>query len=319
MVLDVKSTEQKKIVTIVSPFYNEEDGVHRFCQEVRSVIDQLKQYNFNVICVNDGSADKTLALLIEQTKKDKRFFAISLSRNFGHQAALYAGITSALPDSDVVITLDSDLQHPPNLIPSLLEKWEDGFEIVSTVRQCTDGIGFFKRLSSKAFYKVISALSDTSIPDGCGDFCLYDKKVADVIRSFEERAIFLRGIASWVGFKRYFIPFNAPTRAIGQTKYTLKKMVQLAFDGYFSFSINPIRICLKLGIVFCITSFVYLLYALFIFSKDGTVRGWMSLLAVIVLFGGMNLFTMGLIGEYIGRTFEETKRRPRFIISYKSF
>ena len=302
------------LITIVSPFYNEAAGSLDFCQRILAVLDSLAGYDSELICVDDGSRDDTLAVLNKIAAADVRVKVLGLSRNFGQQSALIAGLEAVHRDSAAVIMMDSDLQHPPEMIPALIEEWKKGFEVVSPVRTSQSGSGAFKRLASVWYYRILSKIADIPITPGTPDFCLLDAKALNAVLSFEEQSPYLRGIIAWIGFKRAFVPFAAPERLKGTTQYSLAKMMRLASDGIFAFSVSPMRVSLKAGCFVSSMAAIYLIYALGVYASNGAVRGWTSLLAAIVFFGGVNLVSVGLVGEYLGRTFQEVKKRPRYIL-----
>ena len=238
---------------------------------------------------------------------------LSFSRNFGHQIAVKAGMDKAL--GDAVISMDCDLQHPPNLIPTLVQHWEAGNEVVATIRQDTKSISTQKQQSSHLFYKFLNLLSDIEIKDGTADFRLLDKKVIAVIRTMNENEPFLRGIIPWVGFQQIYIPYVAQERFSGQTKYTMKKMINLALAGITAFSVKPLYIAVFLGFIFSALSLLYIPYVCYAFISRTEISGWASLIMTIVFFGGLNLIILGIIGIYIGKIFKQTKERPSYIIS----
>ena len=309
----------KKTIAIVSPFYNEQRCVQAFFDAIVHVVDssQLAEFTFHLICVDDGSTDDTLALLrscTQNTNQKVKVTIVSLARNFGHQIALSAGIDQAC-GCDAAILMDSDLQHPPELIPELLRLWREGYDIVQTVRQDTENVSLPKKLSSNLFYAVFNVLSDVPIMRGAADFCLLDKKVIDVIHQMPERHRFLRGLTAWCGFKRVIVPYVAKARKAGQSKYTVRKMFALALDAVFSFSSRPAKLATWLGFVLVILGLMYGIYIV-----GGTllglpfVRGWPSILCTSLLLNGVTLVVLGIQGQYLARIFEEVKRRPLYTI-----
>ena len=261
--------------------------------------------------VDDGSTDGTLDLLNELAEIDERLKIYSFSRNFGHQAALYAGLNEAR--GDAVIFMDSDLQHPPELIPQLITHWNSGYDIVSTIRVDTEDASFLKKVSSHLFYKFFNALSPVNIPEGAADFGLFSCRVCASLRQMPETHRFLRGMTSWLGYKRVFIRYNAPARYAGVSKFSARKMIGMAGDAVFSFSSMPLRIATRLGFLCLAVSVLYLTYSLLVYLLGSPVPGWTSLLAVGLLMGGSNMFFLGLLGEYVSRIYEETKRRPLYL------
>lgn len=298
------------LISIVVPCCNEEDNVSRLLSEVNET---LKNENFEVIFVNDGSSDGTLESLKSLAAVDKRVKYLSFSRNFGHQAALRAGLKHA--KGDAVISMDADLQHPPKLLPKLIEKWHDGYEVVYTIRKDTAETSIGKRVTSAWFYKVINFLSGLKIEEGAADFRLLDRKVVDVINEQTESDIFLRGYISWIGFKQVGIPYEPAKRFSGKSKYNLKKMVSFAGTGVTQFSIKPLRLAHILAAGAFAMSLIYVVYAAISAVSGNTIPGWLSLVILFVFMQGVQFLLLGLIGEYLGRTFMQTKNRPEYIVS----
>ncbi len=263
--------------------------------------------------MDDGSEDATLHKLNAIAAADDRVTILSLSRNFGHQAALTAGIDHAC--GDAVVLMDSDLQHPPELIPEMVSLWQQGNDIVSAIRERTLGASAFKNATMRLFYAIFNASSETRIVPGAADFCLLSARVCEVLRSMPERHRFLRGMVSWVGFRRAFVRYTAPERDAGISKFTFGRMLRLATDAVFSFSATPLRLATRMGVVIVLLAAAYLLYILFrYFAYRDTVVGWGSLVSVILILGGVQLLFIGLIGEYLARVFEEVKGRPLYLL-----
>ena len=295
--------------------YNEESVANECYKKISKVFNNLKKkYDYEMVIINDGSDDKTIEILEEIAKKDKRVKVISFSRNFGHQAAVTAGIKETT--GDAVVIIDADLQDPPEEIPGMIEKWEEGYEVIYGKRKKRNGESAFKLLSAKAFYSMINKLSDIEIPKDTGDFRLVDKKVIDVVNSLPEHNKFLRGLFSWVGFKQTPYEYERKERFAGKTKYPLKKMLKLASDGIISFSIKPLKLVGTLGIISVIISFGILIYSIlsFIFKWNNLTPGWTSIMITITFFGGVILLSLWMIGEYIARIYDEAKDRPQYII-----
>lgn len=304
---------ERRLISVVSPCFNEADVIHLFYEEVRRVLDGLPEYDFEIVLVDDGSTDRTLEALNRIAEGDRRVRVASFSRNFGHQIALTAGLDFAT--GDAVIMMDSDLQHPPSLIPELIRRWREGYDIVSAVREDTEGVSIFKKASSRTFYWLINALSAVHIPEGAADFGLVSRRVARELRGMRERHRFLRGMISWSGFSRVLVPYRASARAAGESKYTLLKMVGLALDAIVSFSTAPIRLATRVGFVITALGFVYLAWNLIkAFATRQMAPGWASLIAVTMMMGGSQLIFIGLIGQYLARVFEELKGRPMYIL-----
>ena len=307
-----------KKVSVVIPMYYEEQVAETCYKKVKEVLENLREeYEYEIIFINDGSKDKTFAILENIAKENERVKIISFSRNFGHQAAVTAGLKYVTGDAIVII--DADLQDPPELIPDMLKYWEQGYEVIYGKRKKRDGESAFKLLTAKVFYNTLNALSDVDIPKDTGDFRLVDRKVIDVINSLPEHNKFLRGLFSWVGFNQYAYEYERKERFAGKTKYPLKKMLKLASDGIISFSTKPLKIVGGLGILSIVISILILIYSLlsFIFKWNNITPGWTSSMVVMTFLGGMILVSLWMIGEYIARIYDECKGRPQYIISKK--
>lgn len=297
---------------MVIPAFNEADNLVPLFDELRRVTDALP-YSFEFIIVDDGSTDDTLPKIERLASKDSRVRGLSLSRNFGHQAALTAGLDVAR--GDAVITMDGDLQHPPRFIPELLLRWKDGFGVVQTVREGTVGEPFLKRLTSKIFYGILNAFSETPVHPSAADFRLLDRSVVTSLQSMTERDRFLRGLISWVGFSSTTFPYRADARRAGTTKYSPGRMWKLAVDGLTSFSAAPLHAVGYLGIIVSILSFLYGAYSLYAyFFTNLTIPGWTSLLVAVLFLGGVQLISIGILGEYLLRVYNESKGRPLYIV-----
>ena len=307
-----------KKISLVIPMYYEEEVANECYNKVSNVLKGLEEkYDYEIIFVNDGSKDKTLEILEKIAKEDEKAKIISFSRNFGHQAAVTAGLKEVTGDAIVII--DADLQDPPVLIPEMLELWEQGNEVIYGKRKTRKGESAFKLLTAKMFYKTLNALSDVEIPKDTGDFRLVDRKVVDVINSLPEHNKFLRGLFSWVGFKQKAYEYERQERFAGKTKYPLKKMLKLASDGIISFSSKPIKLVGALGILSIFISIIILIYALisYIFQLNNLSAGWTSIMVAITFFAGVQLLSLWVISEYIGRIYDEAKGRPQYIIDKK--
>ncbi len=271
------------------------------------------KFFFEAIFVDDGSTDNTLDVLRTLSTKYPELRYVSLSRNFGHQQALKAGLDKA--SGDCVIMMDADLQHPPSLLGELIEKWRLGFDIVYTVRQANLQLPLFKRLSSRVFYRVINYLTEHPIEEGAADFRLIDRRVASIISSLNDPFLFLRGLIPWLGFKQCSIAYYSNSRFSGATKYSLIRMARLALHGVTSFSIRPLRIATVFGVVISLVAFAYLLYALLsFFVFHISLPGWSSIVSSILLLGGIQLIMLGIIGEYLGMLYVQSKQRPTYIV-----
>lgn len=305
-----------KKIDIVVPCYNESENIRPLYEAIKEVFaKELPDYDFNLLSVNDGSHDSSLLVLQQLAKEDNRVKYLSFSRNFGHQLAVKAGLDHAF--APAVISMDADLQHPPALIPTLIRKWEEGAQVVATLRTYPEEISKKKRKSSQQFYKLLNLLSDIEIKEGSADFRLLDQAVVEVIRHMRENEPFLRGMVPWVGFTQVYVPYTAQARYAGETKYTIKKMFQLALSGVTSFSVKPLYFAVFLGFFFSLLSVLYVPYVIYSFLNGSEISGWASLIMTIVFFGGLQLIILGIIGVYIGKIFTQTKERPAYIIQEK--
>ncbi len=310
-----KMRMEKKKISVVIPMYYEEEVAQECYTRVKSVLENIANYDYEIIFVNDGSKDKTLEILEEIAKDNTNVKVISFSRNFGHQCAVTAGIRYIT--GDAVVIIDADLQDPPELIPDMLKLWEQGNEVIYGKRKTREGESKFKLLTAKMFYNTLNALSDVDIPKDTGDFRLVDRKVIEVINSLPEHNKFLRGLFSWVGFKQKAFEYERKERFAGKTKYPFKKMIKLASDGIMSFSTKPLKIVGGLGILSIVISVSILLYSLlsYLFKWHNLTSGWTSLMVTMTFLGGMILVSLWMIGEYIARIYEESKGRPQYIIN----
>ena len=306
-----------KKISVVIPMYFEEEVAKECYTRTKKVLIGLEKYEHEIIFVNDGSKDKTLEILEKIAKKDKNVKIISFSRNFGHQAAVTAGLKYTT--GDAVAIMDADMQDPPEVIAEMVKLWENGNEVIYAKRKERKGETKFKLFTAKMFYKVLNGLSDVEIPKDTGDFRLADKKVIEVINSLPEHNKFLRGLFSWVGFKQTPLEYERKERFAGKTKYPLKKMLKLASDGITSFSTKPLKMLGVLGFLSVVVSILILIYALvsYAFNLNQLTPGWTSLMVTITFLGGMQLLSIWLISEYIGKIYDETKGRPEYIIDKK--
>jgi len=304
-----------KTLCIIVPCYNEENNLTYLNKKLQEIFKNqlLKNYNFRILFINDGSSDNTLVEIKELRDKFSNIDFISFSRNFGHQNAIKAGIDHA--ETDVVITMDADLQHPPDLIPELIKYWEKGFDIVNTKRCDNENQSIFKKLTSQSFYTVLNFFSYVKIESGTADFRLIDKKVLQQLRKLNEQNLFIRGAIPWIGFKQYTLNYFPDERKYGKTKYTVKKMISFAITGITSFSVKPLRISIIFGLVLSVVAIVYMIYALYIgLFTDKAIEGWTSVIVSVLFIGGLQLLMLGIIGEYLGKLFIENKKRPNYII-----
>ena len=300
-----------KLVSIIIPAFNEAENIPVICSEIISIFKGLT-YNYEIILVADGCTDNTLDVINELVTSNKHILYIEFSRNFGHQLALKAGLDHT--SGDCAISLDCDMQHPPELIPSLLTKWEEGYEVVYTIRKEDKNLPLLKRITSKLFYKTLNSLSNVELETGSADFRLIDKKVVIVIRNFLETEPFLRGLFKWIGFRQYAIEYEPTPRFSGKSKYNVKKMVGFALQGVTSFSVKPLYGAIYLGFTFSLLSIIYIPYVLYAIYTGKEVSGWASTIMTIVFFGGLQLIILGIIGIYIGKMFIQSKHRPNYII-----
>ena len=308
-----------KKVSIVIPAYNEEGNIAVIHSSIQKVFTSLPDYCFEIIFVNDGSRDDTQQKLEKLSEEFLNIKFIEFSRNFGHQPAVKAGMDFA--DGNAVISMDGDLQHPPEVIPTLIKKWEEGYDVVLTNRTYPKEISYFKKKTSELFYQFLSRISDIDLTKGGGsDFRLLDAKVVESFRNFNEDDLFLRGLTSWMGFRQTTVDFVAAERNAGESSYNLKKMMKFAFSGITAFSVKPLYIAAYLGFILSLFSVVaYLVYVLQSFIFRTEISGWASLIMTVVFFGGLQLIMLGIIGIYLGKIFKQVKERPHYIIRSKNF
>lgn len=306
-----------KKISVVVPMYNEEEVANVCYERLTKVLGEIKDYDYEIIFVNDGSKDKTLEILKGITKNDSKTQFVSFSRNFGHQAAVIAGLKQVSGEATVII--DADMQDPPEVIPDMIKKWEEGNDVVYAVRKARKGESKFKLLSAKAFYRVLNKLSDVDIPVDTGDFRLIDKKVVDTLNSMPEHNKFMRGLVSWVGFRQTPYEYERQERVAGKTKYPLKKMMKLALDGIMSFSTKPLKIIGMIGIFAIVISFALLVYTIvsYAFNLNHLTPGWASIMVTITFLSGMQFLAIWIMSEYIARIYDEARHRPEYIIEEK--
>jgi polyisoprenyl-phosphate glycosyltransferase len=307
----------KKLITYIFPVYNNASSLPVLLETITRTMATVKQqYDCELIFVNDGSRDNSAEVLRELAEQDRRIRAFFLSRNFGHQAAVTAGLAQAT--GDAVIIMDADMQDPPRVCLDLIKKWEEGYEVVYAQRRSRKD-GFLKKLTSDMFYRVLSSMSSINIPRNTGDFRLVDRKVVEVVNNMPEYHRYLRGMFSFAGFKQAGVLFDRDARHSGKSEYTIKKLVKLAKDGLFGFSDAPLRFVSKLGYVVSGLSLIGILYAIIlrIFWSYITVPGWTMIVVAVFLMGGVQLVMLGVIGEYIARIHDEVRGRPTYIIAAK--
>ncbi len=302
-------TSTNHLVTVVLPAHNEEAALPLV---VAAIMSAASAWNLEIVIVDDGSTDGTWREIQALQKTHREVRGLRFTRNFGHQSAILAGLLAAR--GDAVIVMDADGQHPPGLIPTFLERWREGFQVVQAIR--ADGPepqikSFFSRL----FYRVLHALSGVDVPTGSADFRLLGRPVVDAVLQSAGHLLFLRGLVPYLGYETAFVPFTAPARIAGRTSYTWRKMVRLSVDGLMSFSIVPLRAAIAVGLSVSVASFLYLVYIVVIWlTARGVVPGWASTVGLLSLLGGIQLLTLGIIGEYLGRLFLSSLNRPRFVI-----
>lgn len=302
-----------RLISVVVPMFNEQDNINEFYKRITKVLSALP-YEYELIFIDDGSQDGTALLLNELVQKDTRVQAYLFSRNFGHQLALTCGLDHAA--GDAVITMDGDLQHPPELLPQILQLWEEGNEIVQTVRKATEDASFFKNLTSAVYYKMINSVSKVHITPGGSDFRLMDRNAVEAFRLYRERARFVRGMINNLGFKYVTVEFIAPPRFAGTSKYNFRKMLHFALDGITAFSNVPLRWAFYVGLFFGLGSILLLGHVIYVkYVVQDAVPGWTTLTASVLFLGGIQLVGIGIVGEYVGRVFEEVKQRPLYIVS----
>jgi polyisoprenyl-phosphate glycosyltransferase len=299
-------------ICILSAAFNEGESILVFYDAVKKVVSELP-FDFSFCFVNDGSSDSTLEIIKNIAANDSTVKYISFSRNFGQQVALKAGIDAV--NSDAIIMMDSDMQHSPDLIPVLIEAWQSQkVNMVNTIREEDEELSWFKRKSSRLFYKILNRLSDLQLEPGQADFRLIDRQVTQTLRNSKEHDVFLRGMIHWIGFKQTTINYKASKRFAGQSKYTFSKMMSLALAGITSFSVKPLYSAIYIGFGFAFLAFLYLPYVIYSLIMGTAVHGWSSMLITISFFGGLNLIIMGVLGIYIGKILIQNKERPLYIV-----
>lgn len=306
--------ENKKLISIVAPCFNEEEVILLFYNELSKVIETQCKYNFEILFINDGSTDNTKDVIVRLVEEDQRITLINFSRNFGHQNALTCGLDYA--KGNAIISLDSDLQHPPSLIIELISQYENGYDIVYTIREDNEHIGWLKKLLAKLFYNFFRSVSTLRLEDNVPDYRLISDKVQKVFKNdLREYKRFLRGLISWVGFKSIAVPFSVAPRAAGITKYKFTNMLDFSNNGITSFSNFPLKIGLWLGIASTIILMVYSGYVLIqFFIYKNAISGWTSLALLMSFIGSIQFILIGVVGVYLGHTFTQVKSRPLYIV-----
>ncbi len=305
-----------QLVSVVSPVYCEEDGIEAFHARLVETLEHLDDgLSFEIIYVNDGSTDRSGALLRKLCVDEPRARLIDLSRNFGHQLAITAGVDHAL--GDAVVVIDSDLQDPPEVILEMVERWRAGSKVVYGVRTHRVGESRFKLLTARWFYRIINSLSDVQLPPDSGDFRLMDRAVVDVLCTMREENRYVRGMVAWIGFSQSSVEYERDPRHAGETKFTVRRMVRFASDAITSFSEKPLRMATQIGTTITLLALVVIVWVTVgqIVNPDDSVRGWPSLMAAVLFLGGVQLLCVGLLGAYIGRIYRESKGRPLYVVA----
>ena len=303
----------QKTVSVVIPCYNESEVIDYTVEELLNVTNSIEGYQFELIFVNDGSADDTEAKLLNYSQQHDKVHLISFSRNFGHQPAVSAGIEAAT--GDAVVLIDADLQDPPHLIKDMIELWEKGYDVVYGTRENREGESRFKLASAKWFYRILNYLSEVSIPLDTGDFRLMDRQVVDQLNAMPEKNRFIRGMVSWIGFNQTSIRYQRNARFAGETKYPLRKMLKFGLDGILSFSVKPLKLSIVMGFLSSGIALLMLLYTVYVrLATDQWQSGWASMLVALLFIGGVQLISIGILGEYIARIYNESKNRPLYIV-----
>jgi len=299
--------------SIIVPMYNEEEVIEETHKRLREVMDRCGE-NYELVFVNDGSRDRTVEIVEGLCRKDPHLRLVNFSRNFGHQIAITAGMDYA--EGQAIVVIDADLQDPPEVILQMIAKWKEGYDVVYGQRVKRKGETAFKKLTALMFYRLLRNMTNVEIPVDTGDFRLIDRKVAEVLKGLKEKNRFVRGLVSWVGFRQTSVEYVREERWAGETKYPLRKMLRFAMDGITSFSHKPLRLATYIGFTLSGISFLYLLVVLFqaLFFANTTIQGWASIVAINLFFNGIMLVLLGIIGEYIGRIYDESKNRPLYIV-----
>jgi glycosyltransferase involved in cell wall biosynthesis len=300
--------------SLIIPVYNEQDTLPEMYHRVSAVMDQMEG-GVELILVNDGSRDRTLTILRDLHEKDPRICYLSLARNFGHQIAVTAGLNYVR--GEAIIILDADLQDPPELIPQLVEKWQQGYQVVYAQRTQRRKEGWFKRLPAYLFYRLMQRLADVEIPIDTGDFCLMDRRVVDVLNSMPERNRYIRGLRSWVGLPQTFIHFERDPRFAGEVKYTFRKSLSLAATGLVTFSRVPLRLSTYVGLLAAAIAVLMAILVLYwrVFVPHSPLTGFATIMIAVFFLGAVQLVSIGILGEYVGRIYEEVKGRPLYVLS----
>lgn len=301
----------KPVYSIVIPVFNEVEVLDTLYSRMTTMLEKLNE-PWEIILVDDGSSDGSSEIMRSLSERDPRIRVIFFSRNFGHQIAVTAGMDHALGDAIVVI--DADLQDPPEVIPELIDKWQEGYEVVFAVRQEREGETWFKKTTASLFYRLIYKITDVKIPLDTGDFRLYDRKVVDVMKKMREKHRFLRGMSSWVGYRQIGVPYNRAKRFAGSTKYPFKKMIKLAWNAITGFSYVPLQLAMVLGFIVALLSIIMIPIVIIVRLSSGSeLLGQATTLISTLFLGGVQLICLGILGEYVGRIYDEVKDRPLYV------
>ena len=306
---------EKKLLSIIVPMYYEELVAYECYHRIKNVVNGIESMDHEIIFVNDGSKDRTLAILKSIAKGDKCVKIIDFSRNFGHQAAVTAGLFNC--NGDAIVIIDADFQDPPEIIPEMISKWEEGHQVIYGKRKIRSGESKFKLLTAKYFYRVLSYMASIEIPKDTGDFRLMDRIVVEAFKEMPEQNRFIRGMVSWIGFDQVPLEYNRDDRFAGETKYPLRKMIKFATDGIVSFSTKPLKLTAIFGIGTIGISILLIIYTIITKIMSDTSMGWASTMCVILFFSGVQLLSLGVIGEYIARIYDESKNRPLYLVKEK--
>ncbi|HEU4850905.1 MAG TPA: glycosyltransferase family 2 protein [Telluria sp.] len=306
-------SRDRQLLSIVIPCYNEVEVIGECMRRLAAFCSELTDMDVELIFVDDGSTDGTRDILKRLAAEDPHVRMIGFARNFGHQIAVTAGIDAAC--GDAVVLIDADLQDPPEVVHQMIAKWREGFDVVYGTRTDRAGESVFKVATARAFYRILNSLSDVPIPLDTGDFRLMSREVVDTLKSMPERDRFVRGMVSWIGFRQAPLPYQRAERFAGHTKYPLKKMLRFATDGILSFSTKPLQASVALGMTCAILAMLGITYALFLrIFTDIWVEGWTALMIAVLFIGGVQLISVGILGEYVGRIYNEIKKRPLYVV-----
>lgn len=303
----------KYLLSIVVPCFNEEEVIHETVKRLTYFCSELKNIDVELLFVDDGSHDRTREILKQYAMQDIRIKIIGFARNFGHQIAVTAGIDAA--GGDIVVLIDADLQDPPEVIHQMIARWQEGYDVVYGTRTERQGESAFKLATARVFYRILNYLSDVSIPLDTGDFRLMSRNVVNTLRAMPEHDRFVRGMVSWVGFRQIALPYKRAERFAGESKYPLKKMLRFAMDGILSFSTKPLQASVAMGLICACIALIGIVYALYLrLFTNIWVEGWTALMIAILFIGGVQLLSIGILGEYIGRIYNEIKQRPLYVV-----